>query len=179
MPFDEHDPAALHAALRSPEPGDAAPIWHLARRSGALDDNSSYAYALLCTHFSDTCIVAEEHDAIVGFVVGYRPPRAADTLFVWQVTVASSHRGRGLGRKMLSRLVARDALADVRFLEATVTPSNVASRRLFTAAARELDAPCDVQRFFGPDVFPETGHEPEDLFRIGPFTTASPRRDHH
>jgi hypothetical protein len=54
-----------------------------------------------------------------------------------------------------------------------VTPSNVASRALFTSIARTLDAPLDISAGFAADEFPGEGsatpHEGEDLFDIGPF----------
>ena len=173
MPFDQHGSVALPVACRPPRPSDARHLWRLARDS-ALEDNSSYAYALLCAHFPDTCIVAVERRALAGFVVGYRPPRAPDTMFVWQVAVAGPARGRGLGTDMIVQLLDREELADARFLEATVTPSNDASHRLFQAAARRLGAPFDVRPFFAADLFGEAEHEPEDLYRIGPFSHRTP-----
>jgi len=70
---------------------------------------------------------------------------------------------------MLDGLVARDELADVRFLEATVTPSNEASHRLFNAFAGRFGARCEVSPFFAADLFAEADHEAEDLYRIGPL----------
>lgn len=162
--------------LRAPTAADAGSIWHAVRRSGVLEPNSSYAYVLLCTHFADTSIVAIarnddiDDEELAGFVVGYRPPGAADTLFVWQVGVTQAWQGRGLGKRMLSELLSRPAQAEVRYLEATVEPSNEPSRRLFTAVARQVGADYEVSDHFGSDLFAEQGHGSEDLFRIGPFS---------
>ena len=83
--------------LRSPTVEDAAAIWRLVRDSGVLDLNSPYSYLILCKHFAETCIVAEEAGVIVGFVTAYRPPITPDVIFVWQIGVAQSVRGRGVG----------------------------------------------------------------------------------
>jgi L-2,4-diaminobutyric acid acetyltransferase len=190
MPSPTDDPAVLPVWYRAPRTSDASRIWRLARATRVLEENSGYAYALLCTHFADTCTVAGTgtaaspdtgdtgsdqagaSDALAGFVVGYRPPAAPDTLFVWQVAVASGHRGRGLGVHMLVDLLSRPTSTDVRYLEATVTPSNEVSQRLFRSVARRLGARCDVQPFFPADLLPEAGHEPEHLYRIGPLPRA-------
>ena len=155
--------------LRAPRTSDGAAIQRLVESSKPLDVNSTYAYLLLCRDFARTCVVAADGERPVGFVSAYRPPHAADVLFVWQVAVAESWRGRGLGRSMLRELLARDALAGCRYLETTVSPSNTPSRRLFRSLARELDAPVEERALFGAGDFGDDRHEPEDLIRIGPF----------
>ncbi len=146
-------------------------MWQLARDSASLDLNSPYCYLLLCSHFADTSLVAEQHGEIVGFVVAYRPPTRPDSIFVWQIAVAASHRGAGLARRLLETLVEQPAVRDVRQLEATVTPSNEASRRLFLGFARRFSAPCREEEAFSAELFPSaaTAHEPEILLCIGPL----------
>lgn len=143
-------------------------MWQFIADHGGLELNTAYAYLVLADDFTDTCVVAEEDDQVVGFVLGYRPPTRPDTLFVWQVGVAPSHRGQGLARRLIIDLLERHA-PDVRFLESTVTPSNTASRRLFRSIAEHRGTTCDVSAYLTEDLFPEEGHEAEDKFRIGPF----------
>jgi L-2,4-diaminobutyric acid acetyltransferase len=148
---------------------DGATLWRLVQDAGTLELNSPYTYVLMSTHFSDTCLLAESDDGEpLGVVVGYRPPTDPEAVFVWQVAVAPEARGQGLGRRLLEELVARTAGDGVRYLEATVTPDNEPSRKLFRSFARELDTKCRVEDFMGREVFPGT-HEAEDLFRIGPI----------
>jgi L-2,4-diaminobutyric acid acetyltransferase len=146
-------------------------VWRLARDSASLDLNSPYCYLLLCSHFADTSLVAEERGEIVGFVAAYRPPIRPDSIFVWQIAVAASHRGAGLASRLLAALVAQPAVRDVRQLEATVTPSNDASRRLFLGFARRFGVPCREESGFPAQLFPlaETAHEAEILLCIGPL----------
>lgn len=153
--------------MRAPRTRDGRRIWGLVRDSGVLDLNSPYAYLLVCRHFAETCIVADDGEALAGFVVGYRPPDAPQTMFVWQVGVSHDHRGRGLGRTLIVELLQR--LDGVRFLEATVTPSNEASWRLFRSVAHHLGAAFESRPYFAEQDFPPGGHEREELVHIGPF----------
>ena len=150
---------------------DACKIWQLVGNSGVLDENSRYCYLLLCRDFSDTCVVACRDDEIVGFVTAYRPPNRPNVVFVWQIGVAEAARGRGLARSLLDTLVALPVCQNVHFLEATVTPSNTASRRLFQSFAKSLNVPCTIERGFTAELFGSGDHEEEQLFRIGPFVT--------
>ncbi|MCZ7618070.1 MAG: diaminobutyrate acetyltransferase [Myxococcota bacterium] len=165
-------------SLRSPGPQDAALLWRLVRDSGALDLNSPYCYLLVCSHFADTSLVAERNGSIVGFVAAYRPPTRPGAIFVWQIAVAASQRGAGLARRLLDTLVDRPAVRDAEELEATVTASNEASRRLFGGFARRLGVACREERGFAADLFPDgpDAHEAEILLRIGPLDRTKPVR---
>lgn len=166
--------------LSEPRPDDGADMEDLVRSCGALDNNSTYAYLLMCKHFAGTCVVARHRGGqgrLAGFVSGYLKPGADDTLFVWQVAVAPDARRQGLGGAMLSHLLERHPLRQVRFLEATVGPENQASRALFAGLAEELGTRCEVRIEFARDLFSQDGandarneHDDEYLFRIGPFT---------
>ncbi|MGH3322605.1 MAG: diaminobutyrate acetyltransferase [Streptosporangiaceae bacterium] len=159
--------------LRPPAPEDGAAFWRIARDSAALDLNSPYAYLLWCRDFAATSVVAtstvEGRDEPAGFVMGYLRPGAADTFVVWQVAVASHHRGRGLALRMLHHLADRLRPGGGRFLEATVTPHNHPSARLFTAFARDRETQVDHHVLFSSDMFPND-HEDEVLYRIGPLS---------
>lgn len=160
------DPAV---AFRRPERADGVRCWELVKESSGLEPNTAYAYLLLCTHFAETCVVAEREGEVIGFVAAYRPPARQDTVFVWQIGVREDARGLGLGRQMLHRVFDAPACEHVRFLEATVAPSNEASRGLFGSFARERNALCEVKDGFLAHDFAPLAHEAEELFRIGPI----------
>ena len=120
--------------IRTADLTDAAAIWRLVCGCETLDNNSCYAYLLLCSDYADTCLVSYDGDRLAGFVAGYVPPKRADVVFVWQIGVDPRYRGQGLGLQLLSQLVNRSA-DGVRYLEATVTPGNYASQRLFHSLA--------------------------------------------
>jgi len=162
--------------IRHPDPTDGSTLWELVKAAGTLELNSSYTYVLMATHFAETCLIAESGGTSAGLVVAYCPPGRNDAVFVWQVAVAPEFRGRGLGRRLLRALVRRTSPLGVRFLEASVTPSNEASKALFRSLARDVGADCRTLPFMGSELFPEP-HEAEDLFRIGPIELDSSRRD--
>jgi L-2,4-diaminobutyric acid acetyltransferase len=160
--------------LRTARVEDGAEVWRLVRDSGGLDLNSSYAYLLVCDRFGDTCLLAETGDALAGFVMAFRPPRDPDVIFVWQIGVAASARGLGVGRKLLLGLLELDACRGVRFLETTITPSNEGSEALFRSFARHAGAETvEVSGGYPTALFPD-GKETERLFRIGPLKSAAP-----
>lgn len=161
--------SAIRVSIRPPTLDDATAIHALIASAPPLELNSCYTYLLLCSHFADTCAVATDGKRIIGFLGGYRPPADPSVLFVWQVAVAPQGRGQGLGRQMMEHILARDGCAEVRWLEASVTPSNEASAGLFTGAAARWGVACTVSDWLSSGHFGAAAHEPERLFRIGPF----------
>lgn len=142
----------------------------MARESRVLDVNTSYAYLLWARDFAATSIVATVDDDPGGFVIGYRRPDEPETLMIWQVAVDERHRGQGLARRMLDELVDSLSGEGVRRLETTITADNSASIALFTSFANARSAPIERTPLFEAAMFPD-GHDPELLFRIGPFST--------
>ena len=155
--------------LSAPDVAQGGELWSLARDSGKLDLNSSYAYLLWCRDFAHTSVVATIEGRAVGFVTGYRRPEDPAVLLVWQVAVSEEARGMGIAGRMLDHLVDRLLPDGVRWLETTVTPDNAASQRLFEAFARRRGVEASVSVLFEADLFPDPPHEPEQLFRIGPL----------
>ncbi len=154
--------------FRKPRPEDGAAMWRLVREMGGLELNSAYFYVLFATDFADTGVVAETEDGqLAGFVVGHRPPTRAEAVFVWQVGVAPWMRRQGLARSLLDELLARQP-AEVSWLEASVTPDNTASTRLFRALARDRGVECRESEYMSAELFPRS-HAAENLFRIGPL----------
>lgn len=140
-------------------------MWEIADASGVLDVKPRYAYALWCRDFAATSVVARLDGAVVGYVTGYLRPEAPDTLFVWQVGVHESARGRRAAATMLDELVERTGAG---YLETTITADNAASIALFSGLAQRRGAGIDRTELFG---HAELGadHDPEFLYRIGPL----------
>ena len=142
-------------------------MWRLARDGGELDLNTSYAYLVLADDFAATCRVAVSGADVVGFVLGYRPPERPHHVFVWQVAVRADQRGRLVAARMLDDLV--DSSPEVTAIEATVTESNTASRRLFASFARDRGADLTWSEGVRADDFPD-GHEAEPRLLISPLS---------
>lgn len=162
--------AVAEPVFRKARPEDGVRMYELVREMGGLELNTAYFYILFCIDFADTCVVAEVDGRMAGFVLGHRPPERQDTVFVWQVGVAPFMRKQGMAGRLLEAFLEQNP--DARWLEASVTPSNTASRKLFRALAREHDADCEVSDFMLAEYFPD-GHEAEELFRIGPLKTTN------
>jgi L-2,4-diaminobutyric acid acetyltransferase len=158
--------------LRKPWLNDGQAVHRLIQECPPLDCNSPYCYFLLNSHFAHTCVVAEQGAKIGGFLSAYFRPDAPHTLFVWQVAVHESLRNQGMARLMLDSLLSRPECGHARWLEATVGPSNIASRSLFSGYARSVGAELTESDFLGAEAFGGEQHEPEILLRIGPLDAA-------
>lgn len=153
---------------RPPSMEDGADIWRLIDSCGTLDENSLYCNLLQCDHFGDTCVAAERADngALVGWVSGYLLPEKDDTLFVWQVAVDKSAQGMGVGKKLLSALLKRDACEDVSRLKTTITSDNEASWALFAALARARGGRLSHKPHFRKDAHFDGRHATEHMVTI-------------
>lgn len=154
---------------RQPSDRDGEAVWRLIASCPPLDENSLYCNLLQCTHFADTCIVAEVDGELRGWVSGYRPPDEQDTLFVWQVAVHRKARGEGLGKKLIRRLAERVRKHGVTRIRTTITPDNRASWAMFSSVAKALDAPLVEEEWFRRDHHFGGRHDTEHLVTIGPF----------
>ena len=161
-------PSEPQILIECPSAGDGPGLWRLARESGELDLNSPYTYLLWCRDFSSTSVVARAGADTVGFITGYRRPEADETLFVWQVAVDPAYRGQRIGVRMLDGIAGVMKPLGCRYMEATVTPDNTASARMFASFARAHSAPLARSEGFESTLFPDN-HQPEDLIRIGPL----------
>lgn len=160
--------AQTPVTIRVPRPADGATMRRLAREAGGLDVNSTYYYIMMCSYFSSTCRIACSGESAVGFVTGFRPSDISRTLLIHQIGVSPEWRGKGIGKSMLLALLAgRDGAPE--FIEATISPSNLASRALFNWLSRKIRADQQFRPEFTADLFLPELHEPEDTVRIGPI----------
>lgn len=169
---ERRDEVLLSFKLRRPRTTDGRAVHALIAACPPLDHNSLYLNLLQCTHFAETCVLAESeknHELPVGFISGYLIPERPHTLFIWQVAVATAARGHGLARRMLEELLARPACAATTHLETTITPSNRASWALFHSLARSLHASLEQRVLFDRDAHLDGVHQSEELVTIGPF----------
>jgi len=164
------DTADAEIILRPPRLEDGKAVHELIRDNPPLDVNSSYSYFLLCSHFSGTCCVGEADGRVVSFLSAYLEPSQPDRLFVWQVVVDPSMRGKRLAGRMLDDVLARDACQGLRYIEATVNPSNTASARFLEKVAGSMDAGLNKSVFLSKEHFGGEDHEEEILFEIGPIS---------
>lgn len=158
----------IEVTYSEPKAKDGKEVCQLVKRCPPLDVNSEYLYLLMCEHFANTCVIAKTDSKIIGFISAYIIPTQKNTIFVWQVAVDEDFRGQGISSKMIKSILERPACESITYLEATVTPSNVSSRKMFEAAAAHLNCEITTDSYFTKEYFNE-GHEPEDRIRIGPM----------
>ena len=159
--------------FRIPKAEDGAAVYQLVANCPPLDTNSMYCNLLQCSHFSATSVAAvSENDEIVGFVSGYLIPGSEDTLFIWQVAVGETARGRGLASRMLKEILARPQCKKVTHIHTTITPDNRASWALFESLANKLQTQIHSSVMFDREQHFAGQHETEMLVNLGPFKHA-------
>lgn len=165
--------SALHnTLLRPPVLEDGIRVFRLIERCPPLDTNSTYCNLLQCSHFSNTSVVAERDNELMGFISGYLVPDRPDTLFVWQVAVAENARGMGLASHMLADILARNEDRRIRYLETTITEDNSASWALFRRLASALSTEFQSSAWLDKQQHFDGQHQSELLVRIGPIDGA-------
>lgn len=157
--------------FRHPSAKDGPAVFELIKSCPPLDQNSRYCNLVQCLHFAQTCMAACESGSgeLVGFVSGYIPPSQKDTLFVWQVAVAASQRGKGLAARLIESQLASGACQGVSYIETTITEENAASWALFRKLARTRNAALESAALFEKEKHFAQQHDTEFLLRIGPF----------
>lgn len=155
---------------RYPTKEDGAEVWQLVKETQTLDLNSVYCYIMLCDYFNDTCVIAEDNEGLAGFVSAFKSPQQPECLFIWQIAVSPSRQRKGIGKKLLRELLSRESCRDIRYLKATVSPSNLASRGLFLHLVKTYGLECHLFEGYTTSMFPsERFHEEEILYKLGPF----------
>lgn len=144
-------------------------MFQIVEDSGVLDVNSPYSYLMWGKYYRDTSCLAVLDQKVIGFVTGFIQPETPDTIFVWQVAIDLNYRGYGLGTKLLEALLLQVKDKNIAFLEATVTPSNIPSSKLFHKIAKNHGTNCTVKPCFHSEQFPDKQTEEELTHRIGPL----------
>lgn len=161
--------------FRKPVSTDGPQVTALIASCPPLDTNSAYCNLLQCTHFADSCIIAERAGRIIGWISGYCLPDQPQDYFLWQIAVAAEARGIGLSQRMMDALLLRPSLSGTTHLITTITRDNQASWRSFESFARRWQAKLQSEILFDRDQHFAGAHDSEWQVRIGPLNrTAAP-----
>lgn len=160
--------------FRKPAYNHAADVWNLVGRCPQLDRNTLYCELLHCTHFAETCAIAERAEEVVGWLSAYRPPTEPSTLFVWQIAVHPAVRNTGVGKRLIISALNRPYCKSVTHIKATVALTNKASNSLFATLARDLGAPIRQALWFDRHAHFKGRYETEYMIAIGPIKRRSP-----
>lgn len=96
-------------------------------------------------------------------------------MFVWQVAVAGSARGKRLAHCMINSLLERPSSDGVTHLITTVTDDNEPSWALFNGLARAWGSSLTKSAMFERDAHFAGDHATEWLARIGPLPSRTSR----
>jgi ribosomal protein S18 acetylase RimI-like enzyme len=126
---------AAGIAVRMLEPGDASVLERVAPEVFDHDVDPELAREFLADPRHHLAIAIED-GVVVGFASGvhYVHPDKPAELFVNEVGVASTHRRRGIGRRLLALLFAHAEALGCREAWVATEPGNVAARRLYATA---------------------------------------------
>ncbi|WP_175581081.1 diaminobutyrate acetyltransferase [Thalassospira sp. HF15] len=155
--------------IRKPKATDGAAVNTLIADCKPLDENSMYCNLLQCSHFADTCAIAELNGEAVGFVSGYIVPDKPEQLFIWQVAVSPKARGLRLAKRLILDILDRPSCHNVSQLNTTITSTNAPSQGVFRSVARELGAEVKRKVQFERETHFEGAAASEILWQIGPF----------
>ena len=152
---------------RRPRLEDGLKIYQLIEQSPPLDLNSSYLYFLQSSHFADSCVLAEQDGELLGFVSGYLRPDKPSELFVWQMVVAQSGRGKGIAKGLIKQLlkqVIASSPTSLQSMSCTISPSNLASQGVFKSLTKSFGLILSTQPFLTEAHFSGQEHEAEDYY---------------
>lgn len=158
---------------QTPVDEDAVSMWSLVKSTPEIDHNSAYCYMIWCRDFGSTTRVIRSAGEVVAFITGYVRPEAPNTLMIWQQVISPTYRGTGLGIKLLHAVA--DPLiesANIRFVEATVSAVPSPPARTLEKLGASYCAPATSTELYSSNMFPEPGHAPEILVRVGPISPA-------
>ena len=114
----------MSVCIRTFQKTDTDSVLELANTYAAYDGTTSEADLAITGNFPDGFLVAEDEDEgrVVGFVYGYLRDVPAEVLERWKarkvgqvelMAVHPDHRGKGIARKLLSRLMEEFREAEV------------------------------------------------------------------
>ena len=150
-----------------PTKKNGSAVARLIERCPPLDLNSTYHYLIQSHYFNRTCSVAFEGEKVVAFVSGFIKPVNENCLFIWQVAIDESYRGKSLGIELIEFLL--DQNKDVNIIETTITKNNIASRRMFQKIVKKYETTMSEETLFDKKEDFSSEHDSEMLITIGPF----------
>ncbi len=165
---------SVSVTFRAPRPGDAVAVHDLIGECPPLDSNSLYANLLQCTHFSQTCALAQDDEGVLAWVSGYLLPEQPEVYFLWQVAAHPRARGRGVPMQLITAILKRRVCSGVTRLATTITADNSASWKLFSRVSQKLGAPMGREHWFDRDRHFAGRHDSEHLVTIGPIPRPLP-----
>lgn len=96
-----------------------------------MENYPEHVYKIILRYFGDYCFIAENEGQITGFVMGIVPQSFPGTFFLWEVGVAPSYQGQGIGGKLVREVETELRKKGFNRIELTIDPVNIPSQKLF------------------------------------------------
>lgn len=96
-----------------------------------LENYPEHLYKIILRYFGDYCFIAEKKEQIIGFAMGIVPQSFPHTYFLWQVGIAPSYQGKGIGGKLVRVIENEIKKKGITRIEVTIDPVNSTSQKLF------------------------------------------------
>ncbi len=124
-----------HGFIRPFQPDDFGAVARIVGESAALDRHTTYSYWANYRVFGSLFLVLESEGQVRGFAMSIGPNAAGEALF-WQIGIAGSHRGQGLGKNLALTMIRAIRQQGGRRVLVTIAEGNNVSRALFEGCAR-------------------------------------------
>jgi len=96
-----------------------------------MENYPEHVYKIILRYFGDCCFIAEENEQIIGFAMGIVPQSFPGTFFLWDIGVAPSYQGQGIGGKLVREVENELRKREFKRIEVTIDPVNQPSQKLF------------------------------------------------
>ena len=95
----------------------------LAAACGTLDVHTPYTYWVACQYHGSSIFILEDAGEPIGYIMALDNP---DCVFLWQIGILASYRGKGLSQRLYTQVMNYAAAAGKK-VQVTIAPDNKAS----------------------------------------------------
>jgi ribosomal protein S18 acetylase RimI-like enzyme len=88
-------------------------------------------YHVLTRHFRNTCFIAEDHERVIGYLLGFRSQAYPEEAYMNLVQVDPALRGHGVGRRLFSQFEAAVKAMGCRKIVTTSRPQNKTAAKFY------------------------------------------------
>ncbi|SRR5258708_11608668 len=93
--------------------------------------HTPYTYWVLFTNFSESCLLIEENNLIVGYISGIKSASLKNTFFIWQIGVRKEFRGKGYAQILIKTIIEVAKKQGCSKIQFTIEPENSISLNTF------------------------------------------------
>lgn len=156
--------------IRAMEARDISDIRELIDICKPLDLHTPFTYWILSEYFSNTCLVLEDHNDIVGYAGGVKSSSMEGVFYLWQIGLLPEYRGKGCFAMLLDSIIYEVRSLSCHALEFSVLSDNYQSINAFSKYAKIKGLP--IEKRGSLDFYDKLSDEEckEDIYRISlPF----------